>query len=59
MTEVDSQKLKTQIEYYLSDANLKVDKFFHHKISSAKDVRIPSSNRFPIGMDRHPERLEL
>jgi hypothetical protein len=51
MTEVDSAKLKTQIEYYLSDANLKVDKFFHHKISSAKDVLILTSYHFPIGVD--------
>jgi hypothetical protein len=33
-------KLRTQIDYYLSDENLKTDKFFHEKISEDKDVFI-------------------
>ena len=31
-------KLRIQIEYYLSDENLKSDKFFHDKISSDNEV---------------------
>lgn len=32
------QTLKTQIEYYLSDANLQNDKFFHDKIKESNEV---------------------
>lgn len=31
-------KLRIQIEYYLSDENLKGDKFFHDKISTDTEV---------------------
>jgi hypothetical protein len=31
-------KLRVQIEFYLSDENLKGDKFFHDKILSDTDV---------------------
>lgn len=34
------QKLKVQIEYYLSDENLQHDKFFHDKITSDERVRL-------------------
>ena len=33
-----TKELKKQIEYYLSDENLKKDDFFHKKISSSPDV---------------------
>lgn len=38
-----SSDLKTQVEYYLSDNNLKKDRFFHTKISTAKEGWIPIS----------------
>lgn len=31
-------KLKIQLEYYLSDENLKRDRFFHEKISADENV---------------------
>jgi hypothetical protein len=31
-------KLKQQVEYYLSDENLRSDKFFHDKISADTEV---------------------
>jgi hypothetical protein len=36
----DNAKIKKQVEYYLSDSNLRVDEFFHNKISADKEVRI-------------------
>jgi hypothetical protein len=33
----DHSKIKTQIEYYLSDANLAKDKFFREQIQTSKD----------------------
>jgi hypothetical protein len=38
------KKLRIQIEYYLSEENLKGDKFFHDKISSDTEV-IRNNNR--------------
>ncbi len=35
---VDSAKVKKQIEYYLSDNNLRNDEFFHNKISANAEV---------------------
>jgi flagellar biosynthesis/type III secretory pathway chaperone len=32
------QQVLTQVEYYLSDANLSNDSFFHQKITDAKQV---------------------
>jgi hypothetical protein len=37
-------ELKKQVEYYLSDKNLTNDRFFHEKISEAKDGWIDLSN---------------
>lgn len=34
-------KIRKQVEYYLSDENLRNDKFFHGKISSAADGAVP------------------
>jgi hypothetical protein len=36
-SEIDLVALRKQVEYYLSDANLKHDKFFHTKISSNEE----------------------
>lgn len=36
-TSVNFEALKKQVEYYLSDANLKHDKFFHTKISESAE----------------------
>ena len=36
MTELD-QRIRAQVEYYLGDKNLETDKFFHEKITEAKD----------------------
>ena len=47
-------KLRIQIEYYLSDENLKADKFFHDKILSDSDVSI-----FKIGLFRHRSIIKL
>jgi len=33
----DHAKIKTQIEYYLSDKNLAKDKFFREQIQTSKD----------------------
>jgi hypothetical protein len=41
-------KLRVQIEYYLSDENLKGDKFFHEKISS--DIEVKQSK---LGIPRY------
>ena len=35
------ETIKTQIEYYLSDENLKHDKFFHDKISAVEGGWLP------------------
>jgi hypothetical protein len=37
-TSVESAKIKKQVEYYLSDGNLRMDEFFHNKISADKEV---------------------
>lgn len=39
ITQDKIQTLKTQIEYYLSDANLQGDKFFYDKINETTDVK--------------------
>ncbi|CAK9075184.1 unnamed protein product [Durusdinium trenchii] len=36
-TPPDPQVVRLQVEYYLSDENLKYDKFFHEKITADKD----------------------
>ena len=36
-TPPDHAAVRKQVEYYLSDENLKFDKFFHEKISGEKD----------------------
>lgn len=43
-------EIKKQIEYYLSDNNLKRDKFFRESISSAKEVTF-CFKIYHIGMD--------
>jgi hypothetical protein len=35
------KQMTTQIEFYMSDQNLKTDKFFHNLISTSKDHYIP------------------
>ena len=35
-----TQQMTTQIEFYMSDKNLKTDKFFHNLISSSRDQLI-------------------
>ncbi len=35
------QKLRSQVEYYMSDQNLKNDKFFHHALKTAPERLIP------------------
>ena len=35
-----TQQMTTQIEFYMSDQNLKTDKFFHNLISSSRDQLI-------------------
>lgn len=35
------QKIQAQVEYYLSDENLKNDKFFHNQIKNSPDGSIP------------------
>ena len=37
------EKVKTQLEYYLSDDNLKNDAFFHEQISESSDGYVPFS----------------
>lgn len=36
-----NEKIRTQVEYYLSDKNLAHDSFFHAKVSEAEDGYIP------------------
>lgn len=36
-----NQKIRTQIEYYLSDKNLEFDEFFHNLISTSKTGHVP------------------
>jgi hypothetical protein len=40
----DHAKIKTQIEYYLSDKNLTKDKFFREQIQTSKDGYIAISH---------------
>jgi La domain len=40
----DHAKIKTQIEYYLSDKNLAKDKFFREQIQTSKDGYIAISH---------------
>jgi hypothetical protein len=42
--EVNLDALKKQVEYYLSDSNLKHDKFFHDKISSNEEGWLDLTN---------------
>lgn len=42
--EVDLGKVKRQVEYYLSDDNLKFDKFFHERISANAEGWLPFVN---------------
>ena len=37
MSDTRLKQMSKQIEYYMSDQNLKTDKFFHNLISSSKD----------------------
>eukprot|EP01055_Gregarina_sp_Pseudo9_P000691 Gregarina_sp_Pseudo_9__690@NODE_1439_length_1600_cov_68_094170_g1336_i0_p1_GENE_NODE_1439_length_1600_cov_68_094170_g1336_i0NODE_1439_length_1600_cov_68_094170_g1336_i0_p1_ORF_typecomplete_len429_score175_79DUF3223/PF11523_8/1_6e04DUF3223/PF11523_8/1_7e16La/PF05383_17/1_5e16RRM_3/PF08777_11/0_041_NODE_1439_length_1600_cov_68_094170_g1336_i01861472 len=42
--EVDLSKVRRQVEYYLSDDNLKFDKFFHERISANAEGWLPFNN---------------
>eukprot|EP01054_Gregarina_sp_Poly1_P002392 Gregarina_sp_Poly_1__2391@NODE_163_length_12241_cov_147_232955_g145_i0_p5_GENE_NODE_163_length_12241_cov_147_232955_g145_i0NODE_163_length_12241_cov_147_232955_g145_i0_p5_ORF_typecomplete_len426_score79_05La/PF05383_17/2_2e16DUF3223/PF11523_8/1_5e15RRM_3/PF08777_11/0_00096SCRL/PF06876_12/3_1e03SCRL/PF06876_12/1_3e03SCRL/PF06876_12/1_3_NODE_163_length_12241_cov_147_232955_g145_i01351412 len=42
--EVDLAKVQRQVEYYLSDDNLKYDKFFHERISANSEGWLPFEN---------------
>ena len=42
-SKVDIEELRKQIEYYLSDRNLKQDEFFHSAIEKSASVSSTSS----------------
>jgi len=43
----DKAQVKKQVEYYLSDNNLKRDEFFYDKIKSDKEVSILLPQKTP------------